>query len=130
MDVYTRRRTYVLREQHDEQGYVDMATAMEVCFEMLQHAALDESGVHGFALSKSLQGMGDMLFQDMVVLAKRGLWSRERTLGLLSAAAETAGRLPPTPLSDRTIEVGLAAAAAAAGDLRDLRLLLPISASQ
>uniref|UniRef100_A0A7S2CGA6 Uncharacterized protein n=1 Tax=Haptolina brevifila TaxID=156173 RepID=A0A7S2CGA6_9EUKA len=115
MDVYTRRRHYVLRESYDEQGYVDMAAAMEVCFEMLQHATLDEGGVHGFALSKSLQGMGDILFQDMAVLAKRGLWSRERTLSLISAAADTAERLPPTPLSDRTIEVGLAAAAAAAG---------------
>lgn len=102
MDVYTRRRTYVLRESDDDQGYVAMSSAMEICFEMLQHASLDDGGpevatttrahaqaqahahtqdivehhsdattfahtiaggVHGFALSKSLQGMADILFQ-------------------------------------------------------------------
>jgi len=116
MDVYTRRRTYVLRESDDDQGYVAMSSAMEICFEMLQHASLDDGGVHGFALSKSLQGMADILFQDMVVLARRGVWARERTLQLLDAAADTAARLPPTPLNDRANEVGQAAAAAAAGE--------------
>ena len=63
MDVYSRRRSHVLREAHDAQGYVEMAAAMDVCFEMLQHAAVEKGGAHGFALSKSLQGMGELLFQ-------------------------------------------------------------------
>ena len=44
MDVYTRRRNYAAREQHDQQGYVDMGTAMDTCFEMLQHASLEQGG--------------------------------------------------------------------------------------
>jgi len=52
----------------------------------------------------------------MVVLARRGVWARERTLQLLDAAADTAARLPPTPLNDRANDVGQAAAAAAAGE--------------
>ena len=64
--------------------------------------------------------------QDMVVLARRGVWARERTLQLLDAAADTAARLPPTPLNDRANDVGQAAAAAAAGERHSAQFCLRI----
>lgn len=53
-----------------------------------------ESGIQGYALSKSLQGMGDLVFSDLASLAPRGLWPKETTLTMLTAAAEVAERLP------------------------------------
>ena len=49
--------------------------------------------------------MGEMLFDDMGVLARRGVWPREKTLRYLSLAAVTAERLPPTPLSAQVIAI-------------------------
>eukprot|EP00322_Chrysochromulina_rotalis_P000163 CAMPEP_0115834006 /NCGR_PEP_ID=MMETSP0287-20121206/3464_1 /TAXON_ID=412157 /ORGANISM="Chrysochromulina rotalis, Strain UIO044" /LENGTH=342 /DNA_ID=CAMNT_0003287435 /DNA_START=1 /DNA_END=1029 /DNA_ORIENTATION=+ len=118
MDVYSRRRQQVLRVAHDEtsRAYVLMAAALEVCLAMLVHAASETCGLHGFALSKSLQGMGEVIFQDIGVLAKMAIWPREQTLTQLDAAADTAERLPPTPLCARFLDVDAAAAATAAGE--------------
>ena len=55
-------------------------------------------------------------WQDMGVLARKGVWPRAKTLSLLARAADTAERLPSTPLSAHASDVGLAAAAAAAGE--------------
>lgn len=100
MDVYTRRRQHVLlamqRNEHDPQAapYADFAAAVDTCLAMLQKATTVESGIEGYALSKSLQGMGEYVFQDLSVLAKRGLWPRAATLSMLAQAAEVADRLP------------------------------------
>jgi hypothetical protein len=69
-----------------------MAAALEICFEMLEYAAVE--GGECYSLSKSLQAMGELLFGDMSVLARRGLWPKAKTLSLLLSAAETAERLP------------------------------------
>lgn len=64
---------------------------------MLVRTSLEEGGAQCYSLSKSLQGMGELIFQDLTVLARRGLWPREATLALLTSAADTAERLPPNP---------------------------------
>lgn len=93
MDVYARRRQHVERDVSDPQRYVDLARALDVCFEMLKRACLEESGAESYALSKSLQGMGEYVFNDLCVLARRGLWPKPRTLEMLDAAADIAERL-------------------------------------
>ena len=66
----------------------------QVCFEMLKRAVQQESGLQGYVLSKSLQGMGELVFQDLGVLARRGLWPRATTLNMLESAANVAEQLP------------------------------------
>jgi hypothetical protein len=89
---------------------------MEVCLRMLHHAASDARGMHGFALSKSLQSMGEMLFGDLRILAMQGVWPREQTVDFLALAADTAAKLPPLPLTQHLAAVDDAAAAIAAGE--------------
>ncbi|KAL1503319.1 hypothetical protein AB1Y20_011371 [Prymnesium parvum] len=117
MDVYSRRRQVVVRAPNN-QAYEAMAQAMATCFEMLQRASLEEGGTQGFCLSKSLQGMADHVFKDLLVLAKRGTWSRERTLPMLEEAAKTVERLPCMPPDHFSAELEQAALVAnAAGAL-------------
>ena len=135
MDVYTRRRNHVLIHSHDYEGYLGMAQALDICFEMVEHAAREGGGeccappprartharifssalffcarlcgacrrvrpppYRADALSKSLQGMGSLIFLDLYVLAKKFLWCKPRTIALLEAAANTLERLPADPL--------------------------------
>ena len=113
MDVYSRRRQHIFHGHHSAQSYVQMADAIEICFGMLQRAATQESGLQGYVLSKSLQGMGELVFQDLAVLARRGLWPRDTTLSMLASAAEVAERLP------------LILAAGSAITLADIDVVLP-----
>ena len=116
VDVYQRLRSQVLQHGHGQVYFVEMAPAMEVCLRMLHHAASDARGLHGFALSKSLQSMSEMVFGDLRVLAKQGVWPREQTINFLALAADTAARLPPLPLTQNLADVDNAAAAIAAGE--------------
>ena len=62
--------------------------------------------------------MADHVFVDLLVLAKRGTWSRECTLPMLEEAARTAERLPSLPPESASAELEQAAiAATAAGTL-------------
>jgi hypothetical protein len=114
VDVYQRLRSQVL--SHGQVYLVEWAPAMEVCLRMLHHAASDARGMHGFALSKSLQSMGEMLFGDLRILAMQGVWPREQTVDFLALAADTAAKLPPLPLTQHLAAVDDAAAAIAAGE--------------
>ncbi|KAL3915950.1 MAG: hypothetical protein SGPRY_007021 [Prymnesium sp.] len=89
----------------DNNAYEAMAHAMRTCFAMLQRASLEDGGTQGFCLSKSLQGMADHVFMDLLVLAKRGTWSRESTLPMLEEAARIAARLPKMPHNSFSAEL-------------------------
>ena len=118
MDVYSRRRQACMRVQGDQERYTEMGDAMEVCFEMLHVASVEKGGAHCFALSKSLQGMWELVFPDLLVLARRAVWPKEKTLSLLRLAIEICERLPSTTHTewDSDGTTVAAAAAAAAGE--------------
>ena len=49
--------------------------------------------------------MAETAFTDLMLLAKRGFWSRDATLALLSEGAWVADRLPATPLEVEPAEI-------------------------
>ena len=49
--------------------------------------------------------MAETAFTDLMLLAKRGFWSRDATLALLSEGAWVADRLPATPLEVEPADV-------------------------
>ena len=49
--------------------------------------------------------MAETAFTDLMLLAKRGFWSRDATLALLSEGARVADRLPATPLDVEPAEI-------------------------
>ena len=97
MDVYSRRRDSIRPDVPlAPQQCSGLAEAIEICLMMLEKAAMSESGLHGYVLSKSLQGMAQSVFLDLYEFARRKmlLWNREKTLTWLSTAADTLERLP------------------------------------
>ena len=123
MDVYARRRyaAYLHRHEHiSSPVFSAFASAVETCLEMVQRAAGLPHGKEGFALSKSLQSMSELLFNDMQPqrrgcrtaprhvprrvshssrrqpLAEAGIWPRAQAASLLRTAAATALQLPCT----------------------------------
>lgn len=95
MDVYARRRQVAFGRQHEPLSspiFQSFATALTTCLEMVTRAAAMPG--EGFALSKSLQGMAALCFEDVIVMSKAGVWPREIAVQLLQSAAQTARRLP------------------------------------
>ena len=126
MDVYTRRRSHVLNDVNDPRGWAQMAAAMDVCFEMLQRASLQEGGIQSYVLSKSLQGMSEYVFNDLFFLARRGVWPQDRTLNMLAAAADIAECLPDPQAAESAAAGGASAPvnSSVAGPRRDVILNL------
>jgi len=99
MDVYARRRYAAYLHRHERISspvFSAFASAVETCLEMVQRAAGLPHGKEGFALSKSLQSMSELLFNDMQPLAEAGIWPRAQAASLLRTAAATALQLPCT----------------------------------
>jgi len=74
---------------------VSMAGSLLICLQMLQCAASRPDGMHGFQLSKSLQGMFELVYLDLIMVSQRGVWQQAETVTLLTAAAASFDCLHP-----------------------------------
>jgi len=75
MDVYSRRRAAAVRSLCHA-SLVSMAGSLLICLQMLQCAASRPDGMHGFQLSKSLQGMFELVYLDLIMVSQRGVWQQ------------------------------------------------------
>ena len=93
-------RQAVHRFPHAPECLVALGKAVLTCFKMLRHATLKPECAQGFALSKSLQGMSELVFTDLLALAPKGVWPQQQTAQTLRMAADTALSLPALPMRE------------------------------